>query len=437
MKKICSLIIAGIMVLLLAACTTQNISNETSDVQSNSVTTLEESNVNYQVLEAVNLMEGIKSNISEAIPDPSKAGAVKAADFAVKLFKACNESGMNTLISPLSVLAALSMTANGAKGETAAQMEKVLGMSIQELNEFYLSYSNALVNGEKYKLNLANSIWFTSDERFTVNRDFLQKNANYFKSDIYKAPFDDTTLEDINDWVYQKTDGMISDILDEIPAEAIMYLINALAFDAEWQEKYTTDQIGKGNFVLEDGTKKNVEFMSSIEYDYLSDDLAQGFMKYYNGGKYAFVAMLPNEGVTVDQYVSSLSGEKLQKMISNAKGSVSVKIPKFETEYDTEMSDILKNMGMTDAFSGLKADFTGLGTSTVGNIFIGRVIHKTYISVTETGTRAGAATVVEMRDESFHEASKSVIFNRPFVYMIVDTETNIPFFIGTLMDVGK
>ena len=344
---------------------------------------------------------------------------------------------MNTLISPLSVLAALSMTANGAKGETAAQMEKVLGMSIQELNEFYLSYSNALVNGEKYKLNLANSIWFTSDERFTVNRDFLQKNANYFKSDIYKAPFDDTTLEDINDWVYQKTDGMISDILDEIPAEAIMYLINALAFDAEWQEKYTTDQIGKGNFVLEDGTKKNVEFMSSIEYDYLTDDLAQGFMKYYNGGKYALVAMLPNEGVTVDQYVSSLSGEKLQKMISNAKGSVGVKIPKFETEYDTEMSDILKKMGMTDAFSGSKADFTGLGTSIGGNIFIGRVIHKTYISVTETGTRAGAATVVEMRDESYHEASKSVIFNRPFVYMIVDTETNIPFFIGTLMDVGE
>ena len=388
-------------------------------------------------VQAKDLMEGITPNQVNALDDLSSQNA-DVTDFAIRLFKASEESGKNTLISPLSVLCALAMTANGAEEETLAQMEEVLGMTTEELNLYLYSYMQNLPQGEKYKLSLANSIWFTEDERFTVNQDFLQTNADYYGADIYKAPFNDQTCKDINNWVKQNTDEMIPEILDEIPADAIMYLVNALAFEAEWSEIYEKQQVREGKFTKEDGTKQDVELMYGVEGTYLEDENATGFKKYYKGGKYAFVAMLPNEGVSVSDYVASLNGESLNTLLNNTQHTtVHTAIPKFETEYNVEMSAILKDMGMTKAFDIYNADFEGLGTSTAGNIFINRVLHKTFISVGEKGTKAGAATVVEMADGAAAEPQepKEVYLDRPFVYMLIDCENNIPFFIGTMMDV--
>lgn len=389
-------------------------------------------------VQAKDLMEGITPNTVSALDDLSSQNA-DVTDFAIRLFKASNENGKNTLISPLSVLCALAMTANGAEQETLAQMEEVLGMTTEELNLYLYSYMRNLPHGDKYKLSLANSIWFTEDERFTVNQDFLQTNADYYGADIYKAPFDKQTLKDINDWVKQNTDEMIPEILDQIPSKAIMYLVNALAFEAEWSEIYEKNQVRDGEFTKEDGTKQDVKFMYGSEGTYLEDEKATGFMKRYKGGKYAFVAMLPNEGVSVSEYIASLDGESLNALLANPQyATVHTSIPKFETEYKLEMAEVLKGMGMTDAFDMYNADFEGLGTSTGGNIYISRVLHKTYISVGEKGTKAGAATIVEMRDSAAVEPTepKEVYLDRPFVYLLVDCENNIPFFIGTLMDVN-
>ena len=385
------------------------------------------------------LMKGItpsgKSGSNVEITDVSDAAVT---DFSVRLFKASMKDGENTLISPLSVLVALSMTANGADKDTLAQMQNVLGMPIDQLNAWINNYMTNLPEEEKYKLSLANSIWFTDDERFTVNQDFLQTNADYYGADIYRAPFDDTTCKEINRWVEDKTDDMIKNILDQIPAEAVMYLINALAFDAEWQDIYFESQVRKGEFTTENGDKRKVDMMFSEENKYLEDKKATGFIKYYKDRKYAFVALLPKEGVSVSEYISSLDGEHLNELLTNAKSAVvNTSIPKFESEYDVEMSEVLKGMGMPDAFSGATADFSKLGHSTAGNIFINRVLHKTFISVDERGTKAGAATVVEMNDECamLVEDPKQVYLDRPFVYMLIDCETNLPFFIGTMMDV--
>ena len=389
-------------------------------------------------VQAKDLMEGITPNNVDALDDLSSQNA-DVIDFAIRLFKASNENGKNTLISPLSVLCALAMTANGAEEETLAQMEEVLGMTTDELNLYLYSYMKNLPQGDKYKLSLANSIWFTEDERFTVNQDFLQTNADYYGADIYKAPFDKQTLKDINNWVKQNTDGMIPEILDQIPPEAIMYLVNALAFEAEWSEIYEKHQVKDGEFTKEDGTKQDVKFMYGSEGTYFEDEKATGFMKRYKGGKYAFVAMLPNEGVSVSEYIASLDGESLNALLANPPyATVRTSIPKFETEYKVEMSDILQSMGMTEAFDMYNADFEGLGTSTGGNIYISRVLHKTFISVGEKGTKAGAATIVEMKDGAAAEPTepKEVYLDRPFVYMLVDCENNIPFFIGTMMDVN-
>ena len=389
---------------------------------------------------ANDLMKDVPAKAVDVLPDMD-AGAAAAADFGVRLFQTSMEEGKNTLISPLSVLYALAMTTNGADGETLAQMEQVLGMDVDNLNSYMLAYLDLLPESKDYKLSLANSIWFKDDPDFIVEQRFLQTNADYYGAGAYKAAFDEGTRNDINNWVKEHTDGMIPEILDEIPDEAIMYLVNALAFDAKWADEYEEHQIREGRFTMEDGTRQDVDMMHSDEYTYLEDDLATGFIKYYKDRKYAFVAMLPNEGVTVSQYVDSLTGEHLRELLNNPQDvTVFASIPKFETEYGIEMSEVLQEMGMTDAFDYRVADFSKLGTYNVDgmNICINRVLHKTFISVSEQGTRAGAATAVEMVAEGAMEIVefKEVVLDRPFVYMLIDCETNLPFFIGTMMNVN-
>ena len=389
---------------------------------------------------ANDLMKDVPAKAVDVLPDMD-AGAAAAADFGVRLFKTSMEEGKNTLISSLSVLYALAMTANGADGETLAQMEQVLGMDVDNLNSYMLAYLDLLPESKDYKMSLANSIWFKDDPNFAVEQSFLQTNADYYGAGAYKAAFDEGTRNDINNWVKEHTDGMIPEIIDEIPDEAIMYLVNALAFDAKWADEYEEHQIREGRFTMEDGTRQDVDMMHSEEYTYLEDDLATGFIKYYKDRRYAFVAMLPNEGVTVSQYVDSLTGEHLRELLNNPQDlTVFASIPKFETEYDIEMSEVLQEMGMTDAFDWRVADFSRLGTYNVDgmNICINRVLHKTFISVTEQGTRAGAATAVEMVAEGAMEIVefKEVVLDRPFVYMLIDCETNLPFFIGTMMNVN-
>lgn len=388
------------------------------------------------VVKAKDLMEGITPASVDAkeITDGQNASVT---DFAIRLLQASEKKGENTLLSPLSVLFALAMTQNGAKGETLEQMEAVLGMTVGELNLYLYSYMANLPRGEKYKLSLANSIWFTENKRFTVNQGFLQTNANYYGAGIYQAPFDQGTCKAINGWVKEKTDGMIPHILNQIFPDAVMYLVNALAFEAEWAEVYTKNQVRDGEFTKEDGTKQRATFMNGTEGTYLEDGKATGFLKRYKDGKYAFVALLPKEGISVSEYVASLDGASLHALLANPQyTTVNTSIPKFETKCDFEMSEILKSMGMTDAFDANAADFSGLGSYADGNIYIGRVLHKTYLSLGEQGTRAGAATVVEMVGESAAPwEAKRVCLDRPFVYMLVDLENNIPFFIGTAMNV--
>lgn len=389
--------------------------------------------------QAADLMAGVRADAVDADIDLTGGDSETVAGFAVELFKSTVSTDENPLISPLSVLCALAMTANGAKGGTLAQMEDIFGLSVKELNEYLHAYMESLPSGDKYKVSLANSIWFKDGDRLTVERDFLQTNADYYGASVYKAAFDDATLKDINNWVSGKTGGMIKDILKKIPDEAVMYLVNALAFDAEWQSIYKENQVRDGTFTTESGEARNLEMMYGSEHMYLDDGSATGFIKYYAGRKYAFAALLPNEGISVGDYIASLTGPGFMNTLQNAQSiQVNTAIPKFESEYSVEMSDILKSMGMTDAFDADLADFTGLGAWKDGNIFINRVIHKTYIAVDEKGTKAGAATVVEMANGSAMAAGepKTVYLDRPFVYMLIDCETDLPLFIGAATDIG-
>lgn len=364
------------------------------------------------------------------------ADAVACTDFAVRLFRECSrsQSDGNILVSPLSVVNALAMTAGGTRGETLEQMEKLFGADLSSLCSYLYTYNETLPAAEKYKLYSANSLWIRDDQRFTVHPDFLETNAQWFNADVYLSPFDGSTLRDINGWVSDNTDEMIPEILDEIPEDAVMYLLNALAFDAEWQSVYNEYQIREGIFTREDGTTQNAEMMYSTEYTYLQDTQAQGFIKYYQDAKYAFAALLPDEGVNLEDYIAALTGKRLHELLSNpGNPTVEAAIPKFEAEYSAFLNDILKNLGMTDAFDSEAADLSGLGTSLNGNLYISNIIHKTYIAVDEKGTKAGAAAAIQVSDECAIEPPadiKTVYLNRPFVYMIIDCEEKLPIFIG-------
>lgn len=383
-------------------------------------------------IHAEDMMQGIKARNNASLED-IESGNIATADFAVRLFKESYQDDKNTLISSLSVLCALAMTTNGAEGNTREQMETVLGASCEYLNLYLYTYINSLPTSQKCKLNLANSIWINADERFEANQDFLQINADYYGAGAYKAPFNSQTLKDINNWIKKETDGTIPKVLNDIPQEAVMYLVNALAFDAEWANVYERTQVRDGKFTKDDGAEQKVKLMYSTEGKYLENNSSKGFIKYYKGGEYAFVALLPNENISLSDYVSTLDGKALSELLKAAEARpVETAIPKFETEYEVQMAEVLKAMGMTDAFNPDAADFSGLGTSEHGNIFIDRVIHKAFIKVGEKGTKAGAATVIEMLDKSSAspDEMKYVYLTRPFVYMLVDCKNNVPFFIG-------
>ena len=382
----------------------------------------------------VDLMDGITPNSTGAAPSVNDESLEAYNDFALRVFRAA-QNGENELISPMSLLCALSMAANGAEGETLLEMEQALGMTREELNDFWRGCCALMPSLEASRLEMANSIWFTSNDGFTVNKEFLQQNADIYKADIFKAPFDESTLRDINAWVNEKTEGMIPEILDEIPENVVMYLINALTFDAEWENKYADYSISSGDFRMADGSVRSVELMHGKVDGYLSDDNAEGFIKYYAGKRYAFAALLPDEGMSVEQYVASLTGEKLMSILGGVSPvETTAAIPKFEVKYSTELSELLISMGMKDAFDPDRADLSSLGgCESDGPLYVSRVLHKTFLSVDASGTRAGAVTAIQIPNDGGYP-EHSITLDRPFVYMLIDCETNLPFFIGTLME---
>ena len=383
---------------------------------------------------ATDLMDGVKGEPTTEVQVQEETWA-GMYDFSVKLLQTTCDREENTLVSPMSVLSALAMTANGARGETRAQMENILGGSVEQLNGALAG----LGQEEDSPLYLANSIWFAEGGRITPNPDFLQVNADCYRAGVFEAPFDQTTVTDINRWVKEHTHGMVEEILKEIPRDTVMYLINTLAFEAEWENPYENSDVWQQAFTNQEGKVQQVSMMHSQEQFYLRDDQAQGFIKYYQGGRYAFVALLPDKEISILDYVEGLDGQQLKELLEDPTSvPVAVTMPKFESEMEVDLREVLKEMRMVLPFDSAQADFADLGTSPEGNIYINEVLHKTHIEVEEKGTRGGAATAVGINCEAAPEEPEEqmvVTLDRPFVYLVVDTSSMLPVFMGTVLSV--
>lgn len=389
---------------------------------------------------------GAKSLTERVKPAPVEAGmeegdAATLADFSLELLKE-NWKGENLLVSPLSVFCALGMTANGARGETLAQMEAVLGLPAEELNEALAAWTAELPREKDCRVDLANSVWIRDDGSFRADENFLKTAADWYGAEVFASPFDAAAVRDVNGWVEENTHGMIPKILNELRGETVMLLVNALALEAEWAEIYMDFQVREDQiFTTGDGQKQPVTLMYSGESRYLRDGNAQGFLKFYKGGRWAFAALLPDEGVRLEDYLASLTGERLHQVLADAEETeVYAAIPKFKGECAVTLNESLKAMGITDAFESGLADLSGLGVSEMGPLFISQVLHRTYIEVDERGTKAGAATAV-LADAGAAgpgggDPPPEVYLDRPFLYMLVDTETNLPAFIGVVTDMS-
>ena len=380
-------------------------------------------------------------------PIPAEDMNVAYADFSVELFKRSLTDGENSLISPASVEFALVMALNGADGDTLTEMLTVLcpGATTEEINAFVADLSSMLTYSRESEFYVANSVWANE----TILGDCLNETyANTLKEDMnaeaHMLPFNNKAVDEINDWVDENTDGMITELLKEIPPDAAMYLINAMTFEGEWSEAYEEYQIREGEiFTNALGEEEEARMLCETGSLYLENDDATGFIKYYEGGEYAFMAMLPKEEGAIEDYVANMTGEDYIAFYESltTQYDVVTKLPCFTYSYDLTLNDALKEMGMPTAFTEGVADFSPMVTDPNVKLFISNVIHKTYIELDENGTKAAAVTAVEMTCESCAEPEqreiKEVILDRPFVYAIIDTNTGLPIFMGTVNSVAE
>ena len=360
------------------------------------------------------------------------------------LLKSQFKDDQNVMISPASIMIALSMTEAGAKGNTKTQMASLWGGS--EDPDAQISYAAEMLkklnNATGVKLHAADSMWVNEENLAGVIKgEFVHFVSKTFDSEVINLMFNNKALDRINAWVNEKTEKMIDKIIDRLDPDDALVLINAIAFDGKWEVQYEDDQVMEADFTNAAKEKQKVQMLYSSEDNYLENDLATGFIKSYEGGQYAFVVMLPkDQDQSADQMLQGFTGDEFDKYINSAVRGEEVRtcLPEFKCDYGNSLKEALINLGMPDAFDNKTADFTGIGEYDDGTkLYVGDVIHKTHIEVDRSGTKAAAVTAVVMKRDMAvaPQDLKEVYCNRPFAYAIVDTTDNTPVFIGTVNNI--
>ncbi len=346
----------------------------------------------------------------------------------------------NVMISPASVMIALDMVAAGAKDESLRELTDLFAVGQGPLTQ--QAYAAALmdrINAAKdVEFTCANAVWSNKTllgDR--VNTEYIDYIQDTFNAEYNVREFDNKTPDEINSWIDKHTDHMIDKVISELEPSTVMVLVNAIAFDGKWAEPYEETQVREGNFTAWDGTVQNVDFLHSCESVYFESEKATGFLKAYEGGQYAFLAILPEDGsVSANEFVKTFTASDYEEFINNADHGCDVVavMPEFESDFEILLNDTLEELGVKAAFHPETADLSGIAGDP-GNIYISKVIHKTHIEVNAKGTRAAAVTAITLDARGAMPVEKEirhVVCDRPFAYAIVDTETMAPVFIGTV-----
>ncbi len=357
--------------------------------------------------------------------------------FGFQLFSEIHksQSNENIFISPSSIAIALSMTYNGASGKTQAAMAKTLnfqGMSLEEVNQANRQLGNLLnsLNSE-IKLDIANSIWAKKGMSFEPN--FLQRNKYFYQSKVSEIEFDNPqTLDIINNWVKDCTEGKIDKIIDKLEPEAVMVLLNAIYFKANWESEFSENSTKELPFNLPNGRQKKHPIMfQSSRHLYYEDEDFQAVSLPYGEGRVSMYIFLPREQVGLEKFYEILNDKNWENwMLMFDYHKVNLGLPKFKTEYEVTLNNVLKSLGMEIAFDKRSADFSGIGP-TPPELYIDEVKHKTFVEVNEKGTEAAATSSVKMGTRSA-EIVVNMLVDRPFFFAIRDNDSGTILFMGEI-----
>ncbi|MBO7426023.1 MAG: serpin family protein [Clostridiales bacterium] len=352
-------------------------------------------------------------------------------DFAFDTFKACcsKDKDENVLISPASLLFATELAASGANGETLDEINSVLfqGLSNEEAASYATAYYDKLNELSEGKLMIANGAFINSKYGNAVYQDYLDFVQQGYGAQIQTIDESSESVDLINRWISWNTRDKIPQIVDEIDPSTVMLLVNALSFESGWDEVVGTVD---WEFYNSKGEVDEITMISSDENVYSSTKKMEGFIKYYHGNKFAFVGILPYDNeISANEFMQDFTADDYREFMNNIEyEKFDLLLPEFSYEYSNEnIAGIFDEMGMHKAFIQGEADFSNTGN--IDSIFISSIVHKTFIEVNREGTKVSAVTVVH---EETYSAPPSISLDRPFVYMIVDTETMTPLFIGTV-----
>ena len=348
---------------------------------------------------------------------------------------AAEDTAGNLFLSPLSVSLALTMTSNGARGETGTAMAKALGhegMDATGINALYTRLIPALASVDpRVRLDIANSIWSLTG--FPVASDFLDLNRRTFGAETRELDFAAAGAAGvINKWVEGKTQGKIKDLVaDPIGSDVRMILINALYFKGDWSNAFPDKGTRDGDFTAAGGAVKRCAFMhSDVTYRHYSSDPAQVVELPYGDSLFAMDLILPKAADGMDAVIAALQGGAWDDWSAHLTGAARVSLPKLKVDYGLSLNHALEAMGMGVAFT-FQADFSGISKNE--GLAISKVVHKTYLEVDEKGTTAAAATEVEMIAKA--AMPEPVIeFNRPFLLLIREKTTGTVLFLGRMQD---
>ncbi len=394
----------------------------------------------FLMLSCTNSNDQEKLPVTDLIPS-EKSAKIIAADnqFGFELFQKVNaaaDDSKNTMISPMSVSLALAMLYNGTDGNTKTQIENMLhkeNLTPDDINRSYKDLVEGLTSHDpKVELMISNAIFYRNT--FNVKNDFLTTNQTFYNAEVASLDFSKTTetLNTVNSWVNNKTKGKIDKILDQVNPEDIMYLLNAIYFNGEWQYRFDTKDTKNQPFTKEDNKVIQVPTMSiENKFNFFANQTFQMLEMPYGSGKYSMLVFLPSSGKTTNDVISMLNSENITDWLSKmTEVDKKVYFPKFEFKFDKSLVEVLKSLGMTDAFTG-SANLSGIADG--GNLQVSEVMHKTYIKVDERGTEAAAVTEVTIIYTSIGP-DNSFRVDHPFVFAIREKDTNSILFIGKVMN---
>lgn len=357
----------------------------------------------------------------------------KLQEFSWKLFKevyAINDATENLMISPISLEVALGMFQNGIEGKTLEKLLKTQGLDgfmVDEVNDYYKAMITGIAQADdRVTFSSANSLWYHNE--YSVADNFKSAIENNYAAKVASADFSDSKTKDIiNSWCSDNTGERIKEIITALSPDDLFHLMNAVYFKGGWPFEFDKNQTKKDEFKTTSGDIKEVDMMykqfSSISYSDAGD--FETIVLPFSSPGFMFFAMLPKEDVKMDDAIASLSPASLNSFIG---GKVNLYMPKFEVEYEmAALVEVLQAINPELAFN--QDEITFLENTKVNDV---NIMQKTFFKVDEEGVEAAAVT--DISNGHTYDPDKSGIielrFNRPFIYGIAETSTNMPLFIG-------